>query len=96
MKTEPWGGRWNRSQFSQAQPSEEKKWWCACRPFRLSRLKEGEVWYVDLLLSSDSINSDCFWTVALVNRFLLLGSRFLIMQQMYATIEEMCFLCGLY
>jgi hypothetical protein len=26
----------------------------------------------------------------------LLGSRFLIMQQMYATIEEMCFLCGLY
>jgi hypothetical protein len=30
----------------------------------------------------------------LINTFPLLSSRFLIMQQLDATIEELCFLCG--
>jgi hypothetical protein len=67
-----------------------------CRPFRKNSLKEGEVWHIDVLLSGDSINSDHVWAVASVNTYLLLGSGFLIMQQLYTSVEEMCFLCGLY
>jgi hypothetical protein len=40
--------------MSQAQPSEKKKWWYACRLFRTnSLLKEGAVWHVDTLLGND-------------------------------------------
>jgi hypothetical protein len=40
------------------------------------------MWHIYQLLSCDSVNSDRFW------------SRFLIMQHLDATIEELCFLCS--
>jgi hypothetical protein len=50
--------------MSQAQPSEEKKWWYTSRPFKTNSLKEGAVWLIDLLLNTDSVNNDHFWAMA--------------------------------
>jgi hypothetical protein len=46
-------GRRDRSQTSQAQPSEKKKLRYSCRLFRTNSLKEGAVWHVDPLLDND-------------------------------------------
>jgi exonuclease III len=60
MRSEPQGGRWDWSQTSQSHPSEKEKWWYTCRPFRTNTFKERAMWRIDPLLSSDSVNSDCF------------------------------------
>jgi hypothetical protein len=64
MKTESQRGRRDRSQTSQAQLLEEKKWRYICRPFGTNSLKEGVMCCIDPLLSSDSVNSDRFWATA--------------------------------
>jgi hypothetical protein len=50
---EPRGGRWDQAQTSQAQPSDKKKWWYACRLFRTNSLTEAAVWCIDPLLGKD-------------------------------------------
>jgi hypothetical protein len=47
VKTEIRGGMWDRSQTSQTQPSEEKKWRYACRPLGANCLKKGAMWRTD-------------------------------------------------
>jgi hypothetical protein len=39
--------------MSQAQPSEKKKCWYACRLFGRNCFKEGAVWHIDPLLGND-------------------------------------------
>jgi hypothetical protein len=42
---------------SQAQPADKMKWQYACRLFGMNSLKAGEMWHIDLLPISDSVNS---------------------------------------
>jgi hypothetical protein len=58
VRSEPRRGRWDRSQTSQAQPSEENKWRYASRPFGTNGLKERAMWHIDSLLIGDTVNSD--------------------------------------
>jgi hypothetical protein len=55
--------RWDQSQRLQAQPSENNKWFYACRLLRLNSLKEGALYHVDSLLGNDRGISKYAWTI---------------------------------
>jgi hypothetical protein len=53
MRAEPRGRRRDRSQTSQEQPTEKKKWRYTCKLFGTSSFKEGPKWHLDQLLGND-------------------------------------------
>jgi hypothetical protein len=51
--------------MSQAQPTDKKKWWYACRLFRTNSLKKGAVWRIDPLLGKDLETSNKTTAIAM-------------------------------